>query len=236
MGAAITVNQTLGWRWTVYIEAILSSAVVILSFFCLAETYGPVLLKRNAEQLHYDRMLRENVPNDEDAFRRQAQAVQLLDRVIQLSNHESGISFKIRELDTVETEILSLLTLVIQESEQLKELRCSMIATGLRSLFFLHERVFADEYSRMAEDAVQQRRAASQAALDTAANRVIDAVHDHPQDMVAHDHDAVPLCCFYSLRMALKRMDGGHRLRIHGDDHLSLLAMSRTLSQQWASG
>lgn len=51
VGAALVVNPHLGWRWTCYIEAILAFASVALTFFCLPETYQPVLLKRRAHQL-----------------------------------------------------------------------------------------------------------------------------------------------------------------------------------------
>ncbi|KAK5996387.1 Major facilitator superfamily multidrug transporter FLU1 [Cladobotryum mycophilum] len=51
IGAAITVNPQMGWRWTEYIEAILAFAAVALCTLCLPETYGPVLLRRKAERL-----------------------------------------------------------------------------------------------------------------------------------------------------------------------------------------
>ena len=44
IGACITVNSQLGWRWTAYVEAILAFAVVALSVFCLPESYAPRLL------------------------------------------------------------------------------------------------------------------------------------------------------------------------------------------------
>ncbi|OJJ43873.1 hypothetical protein ASPZODRAFT_73588 [Penicilliopsis zonata CBS 506.65] len=51
IGAALTVNPHLGWRWTEYIEAIMAFIVLVISFFFLPETYAPVLLKRKARRL-----------------------------------------------------------------------------------------------------------------------------------------------------------------------------------------
>ena len=48
LGAALTVNQHLGWRWTEYIEAIWVFAILALTIFAMPEVYGPVLLKRKA--------------------------------------------------------------------------------------------------------------------------------------------------------------------------------------------
>lgn len=48
IGAAVTVNQHLGWRWTMYIQAIMVFAIAAVAFFGIPETYGPVLLKRKA--------------------------------------------------------------------------------------------------------------------------------------------------------------------------------------------
>jgi MFS family permease len=47
--AALTVN--VSWRWTEYLLAIVTFAVVALTFFCLPELYAPVILKRRAIKL-----------------------------------------------------------------------------------------------------------------------------------------------------------------------------------------
>ncbi|KIW11561.1 hypothetical protein PV08_10862 [Exophiala spinifera] len=54
VGAAIVVNPHLGWRWTEYIQAIITFAVVGLTSFALPETYHPVLLKQKARCLRKD--------------------------------------------------------------------------------------------------------------------------------------------------------------------------------------
>lgn len=51
VGAALVVNPHLGWRWTMYIQAIISFAASVITAIALPETYGPVLLKRKAKQL-----------------------------------------------------------------------------------------------------------------------------------------------------------------------------------------
>ncbi|KAH8762788.1 major facilitator superfamily domain-containing protein [Hyaloscypha finlandica] len=51
IGAAIIVNPSLGWRWTEYIEAIWVFKTVEVCFFCLPESYSPVLLVRRAKKL-----------------------------------------------------------------------------------------------------------------------------------------------------------------------------------------
>ena len=51
IGAGALVNPHLGWRWTEYIEAFVTFAVVLLTTFCLPEIYPPVLLKRKARRL-----------------------------------------------------------------------------------------------------------------------------------------------------------------------------------------
>ena len=48
IGAALTVNKHLGWRWTEYLLAIWVFAVVAVTTFTMPEVYGPVLLKRKA--------------------------------------------------------------------------------------------------------------------------------------------------------------------------------------------
>ncbi|KIX07595.1 uncharacterized protein Z518_02248 [Rhinocladiella mackenziei CBS 650.93] len=50
-GAAILTNPHLGWRWTEYMTAITSFAVVGLTYFCMPEMYPPVLLKWKAQRL-----------------------------------------------------------------------------------------------------------------------------------------------------------------------------------------
>ncbi|CAD6592895.1 MAG: hypothetical protein ASARMPRED_006777 [Alectoria sarmentosa] len=51
IGAALTVNKHLGWRWTEYVEAIWVFSIFAVTIFCLPELYGPVLLKRRAASL-----------------------------------------------------------------------------------------------------------------------------------------------------------------------------------------
>lgn len=47
----MVVNHHLGWRWTEYIEAIWTFAILTVTLFFLPETYAPVLLKRKAQRL-----------------------------------------------------------------------------------------------------------------------------------------------------------------------------------------
>lgn len=51
IGAALTVNPHLGWRWTEYIEAIWVFATLVMCVFALPEMYAPVLLKKKAQKL-----------------------------------------------------------------------------------------------------------------------------------------------------------------------------------------
>ncbi|KAG9784273.1 MFS general substrate transporter, partial [Aureobasidium melanogenum] len=51
VGAALTVDKHLGWRWTEYMEAIFVFSVLIVAFFTMPETYGPVLLGRKAQMM-----------------------------------------------------------------------------------------------------------------------------------------------------------------------------------------
>jgi MFS family permease len=51
IGAAALVNPHLGWRWTEYIEAIVTFAVVLLTAIFLPEIYPPVLLARKARKM-----------------------------------------------------------------------------------------------------------------------------------------------------------------------------------------
>nr|POE85405.1 putative transporter [Quercus suber] len=51
IGAALTVNPHLGWRWTEYIAAIFALSMFALTLFCLPELYAPVLLKRKAQRM-----------------------------------------------------------------------------------------------------------------------------------------------------------------------------------------
>lgn len=54
IGSALVVNPHLGWRWTMYIEAIWTFATVALVYVCLPEMYAPILLKRKAIKLRKD--------------------------------------------------------------------------------------------------------------------------------------------------------------------------------------
>ena len=51
IGAALTVNKHLGWRWTEYIEAIFVFIMFAMATVFFPEVYGPVLLKRRAASL-----------------------------------------------------------------------------------------------------------------------------------------------------------------------------------------
>ncbi|PWY89238.1 MFS general substrate transporter [Aspergillus heteromorphus CBS 117.55] len=51
IGSALVTNSKLGWRWTEYIEAIIVFFVFTVTFFCLPEVYGPVLLHKKAVRL-----------------------------------------------------------------------------------------------------------------------------------------------------------------------------------------
>ena len=51
IGAALTVNPSLGWRWTQYIQAIWVFTVFAVTLFCLPEVYAPVLLHQKALRL-----------------------------------------------------------------------------------------------------------------------------------------------------------------------------------------
>lgn len=51
IGAALTVNPNLGWRWTEYIEAIWVASIFAIGCLTLPELYPPVLLKRKARRL-----------------------------------------------------------------------------------------------------------------------------------------------------------------------------------------
>lgn len=51
IGAALTVNPSLGWRWTEYIQAIWVFTVFAVTLFCLPEVYSPVLLHQKALRL-----------------------------------------------------------------------------------------------------------------------------------------------------------------------------------------
>jgi len=51
-GAAILErSSSSGWRWTEYTTAILTAAVVALTYFCMPEMYPPVILKWKAQRL-----------------------------------------------------------------------------------------------------------------------------------------------------------------------------------------
>ena len=51
IGAALTINPALGWRWTEYIEAIWTFTIVAISVVIMPEVFPPVLLKRKAKRL-----------------------------------------------------------------------------------------------------------------------------------------------------------------------------------------
>ena len=60
-------NGTHGWRWLMWVMALASGAVLLVSFFCLKETYGPFILHQKAKRLRYetgDKTLRTEVMLD----------------------------------------------------------------------------------------------------------------------------------------------------------------------------
>uniref|UniRef100_A0A093VSJ7 Putative transporter C36.03c n=1 Tax=Talaromyces marneffei PM1 TaxID=1077442 RepID=A0A093VSJ7_TALMA len=54
IGAALVLNNDLGWRWASYIQAIWGFVVFTLTFFCLPEVFPLVLLKRKAQQIRME--------------------------------------------------------------------------------------------------------------------------------------------------------------------------------------
>jgi MFS family permease len=52
IGSALTV--TVNWRWTEYVQAIVTFAIVAMAFFTLPEMYAPVLLKHKAQKMRKD--------------------------------------------------------------------------------------------------------------------------------------------------------------------------------------
>ena len=51
IGAALTVNKHMGWRWTEYIQAIWTFVIVVMATFSMPEIYEPYLLGQKAKQL-----------------------------------------------------------------------------------------------------------------------------------------------------------------------------------------
>lgn len=51
VGAAIGYNPHMGWRWILYVEALVAAFSCGVAFLFLPETYGPVLLERKAVRL-----------------------------------------------------------------------------------------------------------------------------------------------------------------------------------------
>ncbi|KAK8879480.1 bicyclomycin resistance protein [Apiospora arundinis] len=49
IGAALTAQPHLGWRWTEYMESIITAVILGVTVISLPETYPPVLLKRKAK-------------------------------------------------------------------------------------------------------------------------------------------------------------------------------------------
>lgn len=52
IGSAVTA--TIGWRWSEYLQAIITLVIFVVPVFCLPETYSPVILKKKARQLRKD--------------------------------------------------------------------------------------------------------------------------------------------------------------------------------------
>ncbi|GKZ66607.1 hypothetical protein AnigIFM50267_000472 [Aspergillus niger] len=51
IGSAVVANSKLGWRWTMYIEAICCFGLFALATLTLSETYSPVLLRNKAQRI-----------------------------------------------------------------------------------------------------------------------------------------------------------------------------------------
>jgi hypothetical protein len=76
----------------------------------------------------------------------------------------------------------------------------------------------------------------SRAALDTAAKIMVDVAHDHMENIAGVD--ALPLCCAYNLRVAMKHITDV-RSPIAGEDSSdgleSLLALEKAFCKRWRS-
>ena len=73
----------------------------------------------------------------------------------------------------------------------------------------------------------------SQAALNTAANIMVDVAHDHMKHKTV---DELPLCCSYQLRVAMKCIEDQRMSR--GDEEISrelepLLSLDKAFYQRW---
>ncbi|KAK5996390.1 Transcription factor BOA15 [Cladobotryum mycophilum] len=173
-----------------------------------------------------------------DSFGRQAQAVYFLDQVLKAVQQADGAPPKLQEVEKLDREIQTFLMIVFNECDRLNELNCGVVAVAIRSLFILHERIL-DEKDLSGGEPHVHLKPASMAALDTVANIVTHAAHDHSKHMVPRQADTNPLCCVYNLRLAKKHIEE-RRGNIDQEESFSklapLLTLSKAVSKRWVMG
>jgi multidrug resistance protein len=91
MGAFVVANDSMGWRWTVWILVIISGTVSVASVFLLPETFAPFLLVQKASpRIAAEEPEADNIENRQDGFG--SLILLRMQRCAQIWNCKSGLS------------------------------------------------------------------------------------------------------------------------------------------------
>lgn len=173
-------------------------------------------------------------PGKLSSFGRQAQAMLLLDQLLQLIVLPSGEPNKLEQLAKLDEEMRAFLSRMLDEGGWVRGLLCGAIGTTVRSLFILHHAILEDIRSSPPTDSAQWERT-SLAALDTAAAIMVDVAHDHLEHMP--HADALPVCGAYHMQLAREHLEA--RSLKSGEVDTSrgikaLAALQNRLHERWS--
>ncbi|EXJ86814.1 hypothetical protein A1O3_03768 [Capronia epimyces CBS 606.96] len=139
---------------------------------------------------------------DAALFGRQAQSVFLLERLLFITRSTArNPEIKLAELTELDSKVRSFLEVLLNELDWWQTLVCVSTALCVRLLFLLHQSILDTlEYPKSESD--HQNMGRSSSGLDMVCRWVLDVVKWQGEDKAM----IMPICTFYNLRAATKRL------------------------------
>ncbi|OTA89980.1 hypothetical protein M434DRAFT_398303 [Hypoxylon sp. CO27-5] len=186
----------------------------------------------------YDEM--RCLPTSGRSFRRQAQAIYILDQTLQIINSPATLEQRLSELAKIDEKLQDDLMQLMEERSFAYGLRCGAAATVIRSLYLLHQAIIAHATTLGPISAQEQWQHRSKAALDTTSKMMMDVAEHHLNYISRHGVDSLHFCCGCNLRVAIQYIQ--HRCHdsyaedvifVKGLEKLTLL--ERAFRERWGS-
>ncbi|KAF5530776.1 transcriptional regulatory moc3 [Fusarium mexicanum] len=143
------------------------------------------------------------------SFGRQAQAIYLLDRCLnETSQSEQGDAMsQLSQLQQLDKDLQERLSAFMTQTPHEPGLRCGTIATVIRSLYILHEKILSIASSLSIEFDRDGRLKISEAALETITKIMIDVAKHHLDYIARAGVDSLAFCCACNLRVATRHIE-----------------------------